>query len=267
MIQNLLSSPASIGGTTQSLFDSIQRMVGGKRVNKASDDPASAAVVTKLDSVASSDRQAVRATNDGMSIAQTIDGAADRVQENLVKMRELSVAAASDTAGEAARAAFQDQVELLADEINRTAEATEFNGIPLTEGSLDSIEVQASADGADQIAINTANLTTGAIGVDGIDLTDSASAQASIDAIDAALQQVGDVRSDVGAQHNRLASAAEAGSARVIDQQTAASRIGDTGFALEASENASAQLQRNVSIAARMQSRHLVASSVAQLIA
>jgi len=266
MIQNLLSSPASIGATTQSLFDSIQRIVGGQRINEAGDDPAGAAVVAKFDSIASSDRQAVRATNDGMSIAQTIDGAADTVQENLVKMRELSVAAASDTSGEAARAAFQDQVEQLADEINRTAETTEFNGIPLTEGSLDTIEVQASSDGADQIAIDTADLTTSALGVDGLDLSDSAGAQASIDAIDAALKEVGKVRSDVGAQHNRLASAAEAGSARVIDQQTAASQIADSGNMLGASENASAQLRLDASIAAKVQSRNLLASTVTQLI-
>jgi len=266
MIQNLLSSPASFGGATQSLFDSIQRMVGGQRVEKAAADPAGAAVVSKLDSIAASDRQAVRATNDGMSIAQSIDGTAEKAQDNLVKMRELAVAASSDTAGSAARQSFQDQVNLLAQQMDQSAASTEYNGIPLTDGSLDSIEVQASSDGADQIAIDTADLTAANLGVDALDLSSSAGAQASIDAIDAALKQVGEVRADVGAQHNRLASAAEAGSARVIDQQSAASRIGDIDFALEASQNASAQLQQDVSTAAQVQTRNLLAGSVSQLI-
>ena len=83
MIQNLMSSPASFGGITQTFFDSIQRMVGNKRVDKAADDPAGAAVISNIDSIVSSDKQAIRATNDGMSIAQSIDSAAENTQTNL----------------------------------------------------------------------------------------------------------------------------------------------------------------------------------------
>ena len=266
MIQNLMSSPASLGGVTQSFFDSVQRMVSGKRINKAADDPAGSAVIAKLDSIISSDKQAIRATNDGMSISQSIDSAAENTQANLVEMRKLAVAAATDTVGAGARQTFQDQVDQMALEIDRSASTTAFNGIPLTDGSMGDIEVIASADGADTIALGTADLTATTLGVDSLDLSSSAGASAAIDAIDAALEQVSSVRTDAGAQHNRLASAAEAGSARVIDQQSAVSRILDVDMAMESSVQANTQLQINAATAAKVQSRNLMAGSVAQLL-
>jgi flagellin len=266
MIQNLMSSPASFGGVTQTFFDSIQRMVSGKRLHTAADDPAGSGVVAKIDSIGASNKQAIRATNDGMSIAQSIDATAENTQTNLVEMRKIAVAAATDTVGAGARQTFQDQMDQMALEVDRSASSTAFNGIPLTDGSVGNIDVMASSDSSGSIAIDTADLTATTLGVDSLDLSSSAGALASIDAIDAALEQVGTVRADVGAQHNRLASAAEAGSARVIDQQSAASRIMDLDMAMASSDRVNAQLQLNAATAAKVQSRDLMAGSVAQLL-
>jgi len=266
VIQNLLSSAASGGSVSQSLFQSIQKMVSGQRINNAADDPAGSGVLTSIETVGQSERASVKAINDGMNLLQGVDGAASKIQDNLVRMRELSVVAASDTLGEAGRASINEEVGQLRDEINRIAETTEFNGIQLANGAQPAIEVQAGPDGADQVTIDTPDLTTTALGVDGIDLSTSAGAQAAIDALDAAMQEVGSVRSDAGAQHNRLTSAVESGSDRILNQAAAASRIGDTDFALESSRNANLQLQQQASLSAQVQGQNLSRSAATMLL-
>lgn len=266
MIQNLFSSPASMGGAAQSLFQSIQKITSGQRINQAGDDPAGAAVLSSIDTVSQSERASVKAINDGMNMLQGVDGAADQITENLVRMRELAVVAASDTTGQAGRAAIQDEVAQLASELDRVAETTEFNGIQLANGAQAALDVQAGPNSGDAVTIDTPDLTADALGVDGLDLSTSAGAQAALDALDSALAEVGSVRSEAGAQHERLASASEAGGARIAAQAAAGSRIGDTDFAMEASRNASLQLQADTQVAAQVQSQSIARSSVAMLL-
>lgn len=266
MISNLLSSPANFGSAAKGFIDSIQKISSGSRLTSASVDPAGAAVATELETTASSERMAIRNTNDGMSMLQSIDGAADSQQVKLERMRELAVAASSDTAGASARDAFQAEVDQLVQEFDRTAGSTEFGGLSLTDGSAGTLSVQAGAESSDQIDIEAPDLTAAGVGLGAIDLSTSGGARAAIDAIDAALQDVSSKRADAGAQHNRLTSAAEAGSSRVIDQQAAASRIADTDYAMEIGQQTSKQLQMDSAIAAQTQGRRLDAGMVAKLI-
>jgi flagellin len=267
VIQNLFSSAASIGAASQSWFDSIQRMASGQRVKKSADDAAGSAVLTAIDTVSQSERASIKSVNDGMSLLQGVDGAAEQVQQNLVKMRELAVVAASDTTGAAAKSSLQDQVMQLRDQINQVSQSTEFNGVQLANGAQAAIEVQAGPSSDDQITIDTPDLSSAPLGLDGLDLSTSAGAQAALDALDAAMGEINTVRSEAGAQHNRLTSAAETGSARMVDQASAASQIGDTDFALEASRNANLQIQQQASMAAQVQSQNLSRASAATLLA
>lgn len=260
MIQSLFSSAASAGSVSQSIFQSIQRVASGQRINQASDDAAGLGVLTSIDTVAQSDRASLRAINDGMNMLQGVDGAAEQIQDNLVRMRELSMVAASDTTGPAARAALQEEADQLYEEIRRVAESTEFAGVQLTNGAQPALEVQAGPDAADSVTIDTPDLTPAGLALAPIDLSSSASAQDALDALDAAVSEVGAVRGDAGAQHERLASASDFGASRLIEETRAAS-IFDTDIALEAADQVNLQLQWNAKIAAQVQSQDLARSS------
>jgi len=266
MIQNLLSSTGSMGGVSQGLFQGIQRIGSGQRITRAADDPAGSAVFSAIQGVSRSDRASLRAVNDGMNMAQGIDATAGRIQDNLARMRELAVVAASDTTGDTGRAALNDEVMQLRDEITRVADSTEFNGVQLTNGAQTGLDVQAGAGSSDDINLDTPDLTAGALGVSGIDLSTGAGAKAALDAIDAALEEVSSVRAEAGAQHERFTSAVDSSTSRIEAQAAALSRIGDADYAREISQNSNLQLQQDVQIAARVQSQNLTRASTSALL-
>jgi flagellin len=266
MIQNLFSSTASMGGVSQGLFQSIQRVGSGQRITQAGDDPAGSAVFSAIQSISRSDRASLRAVNDGMNMAQGIDATAGRIQDNLARLRELAVAAASDTTGQAGRAALNDEVMQLRDEITRVADSTEFNGVQLTNGAQTGLDVQAGASSSDEINLDTPDLTAGALGVAGIDVSTGAGAQAALEAIDAAMKDVSSVRAEAGSQHERLASAIDSSASRIESQAAALSRIGDADYALEVSKNSNLQLQQDVQVAVRVQSQNLTRASTSALL-
>jgi flagellin len=112
------------------------------RVTKAADDAAGSAVASNLHTVARSGKQAMRNANDGISIIQTAEGATKEVLNILDRMRELAVQSASDTLDNGERSYLDDEFEQLSDEVERIAQATEFNDLALADGSRTQLDVQ-----------------------------------------------------------------------------------------------------------------------------
>src|SRR5580704_13309514 len=114
---------------------SLEKLSSGSRINRAGDDAAGLAISEKLKANIRSMKQATRNANDGISLVQTAEGAMNEVDNILIRMRELSIQAASDTIGDVERGFIDKEVQNLKSEINRIAGSTEFNGTRLLDGS------------------------------------------------------------------------------------------------------------------------------------
>ncbi|TCS42107.1 flagellin [Reinekea marinisedimentorum] len=152
---------------------SLERLSSGLRINSAKDDAAGLAISTRFESQITGLDQAVRNANDGVSLAQTAEGALDSMTDNLQRIRELAVQASNSTNSDDDRVALQAEVEQLLAEITRTAEDTNFNGQNLLDGTFEGV-FQVGADAGQTVSFSITEMNAGALGT---------SAQAGVSAI------------------------------------------------------------------------------------
>jgi flagellin len=260
------SGAHQISSVTRAQQVNLGQISSGRRITHAGIDPAGAAIVVELDTQAASQRQAIRNSNDGMSMLQIADGVAGSATDQLQRIRELAVQAASGTLSDDGRAQLQLEVDELVGQIDSQAESTEFNGVPLTDGSLSSVDVQTGTGSGDQTAVPMVDMRAGTLGVAGLSISSVDDARAAIDAVDAALGQVSDGRSTLGASHNRMTSAINTGEQSVIATESAASEIGDTDFIQAIVEQASLGLRKSASLSAQVQAHNISRTSVLGLL-
>jgi len=248
-------STAISGMRTQAAAQTFEHISSGSKLKRAGDDPAGQAVADTLTTRASSERQALRNINDGISLAHVAGGALDGASNALSRMRELAVQASSGTLAVAGREAIQSEYEQLAGELDRVADATEFNGVELADGSQPSLDVQVGPDAGASVSITLPDIRATALGVDtaSLDFTSAAGAQSAIGAIDAAIEQVNAASSELGASENRLGSALDSMTTEHESLTAASSRIQDTDFAEAAVNMAQEQIMQNVDIAVQAQ--------------
>ena len=131
----------------------LERLSSGLRINSAKDDAAGLAISTRFSAQISGLNVATRNANDGISLAQTAEGALNEVTNNLQRIRELSVQAANATNSDSDRAALNDEVEQRINEIDRISSQTAFNGLKLLDGSFGDENFQVGANAGETIAI------------------------------------------------------------------------------------------------------------------
>jgi len=264
-----MMASGQLGRTNKSLSVSLNRISSGLRINSAADDAAGLGVATNLETSVISTRQAMRNTNDGISIIQTAEAATNEVTDMLQRMRELAVQSSSETLDDDERAYIQDEYLELADEITRISSVTQFNGVSLTDNSNTAIEVQVGIqDNADsRISISLIDLRATTLGVDSgaLDLSTSSDAQAAISALDTALDSVNAGRSTLGAVQNRLDSALNNSQVFTEANSAAQSRIEDTDFASETSNLTKLQIMQQAGVAALAQAKNVNQSVVSLL--
>ncbi len=262
-----LSAIGALGKTQRSLGESMAKLSEGLRITKAADDAAGLGVATNLHAESVSGRQAMRNTNDGISIIQTAEGASDEVVDLLTRMRELAVESSSDTLASTERAYIQDEVTELVSEVARIAAATEFNGIQLSDGSTTSLSVQVGVqnDASSRISITLSDLTTTTLGVGSLDMTTAAGARTAIDTLDNALDTVNDYRSGLGATQNRLDSAYTTMETYVENLSAAESQIRDADFAYETAEMTKLQILQQSGIAVLAQAKGMNQGAISLL--
>lgn len=172
-----LNAQRNLGTSQASLNTSLQRLSSGLRINSAKDDAAGLAISERFTSQIRGNEVAVRNANDGISLAQTAEGALGEIGNNLQRMRELAVQASNATNSDSDRASLNQEVQALATEIDRVAQNTSFNGTKLLDGSFSSktFQVGANNSATDKITIaNLASARTSSLGGAG------ASTQASV---------------------------------------------------------------------------------------
>ena len=159
-----LNAQRNLGTSQMSLSQSLQRLSSGLRINSAKDDAAGLAIASRFTSQIRGLDQARRNANDGISLAQTAEGALGSMQEILQRVRELAVQSANETNSASDRAALQSEVSNLTSELNRLAQATQFNGRNLLDGSFTSAQFQVGANFGQTINATSGNFQTNSYG-------------------------------------------------------------------------------------------------------
>ena len=148
-----LTAQRNLTGSQTELATSLERLSSGLRINSAKDDAAGLAISERFTAQIRGLNQGARNANDGISLAQTAEGALKEVTNNLQRIRELAVQSANATNSASDRTALQQEVTALVAEIDRVAEKASFNGIKLLDGSFTSKAFQVGADNGDTISI------------------------------------------------------------------------------------------------------------------
>ncbi|ABM95821.1 MULTISPECIES: flagellin [Methylibium] len=150
-----LNAQRNLGTSQSSLATSMQRLSSGLRVNSAKDDAAGLAIAERMNASVRGLNVAARNANDGISLAQTAEGALGKVGDMLQRMRELAVQSGNATNSADDRKALQAEVTQLRDEIDRVAKQTTFNGRKLLDGSFTAAAFQVGAGAGDNITVGS----------------------------------------------------------------------------------------------------------------
>ncbi|GAB3504996.1 flagellin domain-containing protein [Pseudoxanthomonas daejeonensis] len=252
-----LNAQRNLSTNSASLATTIQRLSSGLRINSAKDDAAGLAISQRMTTQVRGMDVAARNANDGISLAQTAEGALSSIGDNMQRIRELAVQAANGTNSAEDRSALQKEVKQLSDEITRVKDNSNFNGTKLLNGSTTSFTIQVGADaGADnQIAISTVDMSATATAVAALDISSASGATAALTAIDTQLQSVNTARADLGAIQNRFSSVISNLQTSSENLSAARSRIQDTDYAKETAELTRTQILQQAGTAMLAQAK------------
>ena len=230
----------------------MERLSSGKRINSAKDDAAGLAIASSMTASVRGMTVAIRNANDGISLAQTAEGALGEAANMLQRIRELSVQAANGTYQSTDRANLQTEVKALQDQISSIVTGTKFNGNTLfsATSTATSFSIQTGVNSGDTTAISVTGLASVAAAYASTILVDNVSnAGAAITASDAALTQVANARANLGANQNRLEANVNLLTANINNLSEARSRIEDADFSVESASLAKAQILSQASTA------------------
>jgi flagellin len=258
---NSLNAQRNLAGSANSLATSMSRLSSGLRVNSAKDDAAGLAIAERMNTQTRGMNVAIRNANDGISLAQTAEGALGAISNNLQRMRELAVQAANGTNSSSDITALNAEFTLLASENTRVAAATTFNGTQVIAAATFSFQIGAN---------NTANdtLSVTAVAYSGTSTTlgaTTSSAFAEISKLDTDISAVTTARSTWGATQNRFDSVIT--NLRVGAENSAAARgrIMDADYAMETANLSRAQVLQQAGTAMVAQANQTPQSVLALL--
>lgn len=243
-----LNAQRNLSNTTKNLDTAYTRLASGLRINSAKDDAAGLQITNRLTSQINGLEQGNRNANDGISLAQTAEGAMDEITTMLQRIRTLAQQSSNGSNGTADRSALQKEVDQLSDEISRIAKDTTFGGRPLLDGSSTTrfdFQVGAYANqlikftlttygfGISALATATSTTSIFANGAGGIAIGTATGAQAVLGSIDKLITAVDSKRSELGAVQNRLDATVRNQENIAENVSAARSRIRDADFATE----------------------------------
>lgn len=236
-----LNAQRNLGISNEKQALSLTKMSSGARITKSGDDAAGLSISEKLKGSIRSLQQASRNANDGVSLVQTAEGGINEVSNILLRMRELSVQAASDTIGDVERSFTDKEFQHLKSEVDRIAQVTQFNGRNLLNGEGGIVEMQVGINNSpeqDRLSYSTAetDVTLGTLGLSSTGVMSKSAAQENLATIDTAIQSVNQNRAGLGALQNRLSSTINNLGIATENYSAANSRIRDVDVASETSE-------------------------------
>jgi flagellin len=264
-----LSTRRFLNDTTTNLNTAFERLSSGLRINSAKDDAAGLQISNRMTSQIMGLDQAVRNANDGISLAQTAEGALQESTNALQRIRVLAIQSQNGINSPSDRNALQKEVSALKAEMSRVSQTTQFAGVDILKGTY-SAKFLVGANSGQSISINVSR--AGGFGVSGLfpginlSVSTPIAASAALIAIDAAIESVDDKRADLGAIQNRFQSTIRNLTNVSENVSAARSRIRDTDFAAETSNLTRLQIiqQASTTILSQANQRPQAALSLLQ---
>lgn len=253
-----LSAQRHLNNNKRSLDSNLSKLASGERITKAADDAAGLAISEKLKAQIRSLRQAKRNADDGISLVQTAEGGLSEISNIVIRLRELSIQAASDTVGDQERGFTDIEFQQLKDEIQRISKASEFNGRQLLDGTGGIVEMQIGTrndPNIDRLKYDASSIdsTLESLGIGSESVSSKEGAQLALANLDEALVKINGSRANLGALQNRLTSVIQ--NLEISDENLseANSRIRDVDVAAETAALAKNQIlnQAGVSVLAQ----------------
>ena len=253
----------------------MEKISSGLRINRAADDAAGLGVATRMESDNTSLKQAMRNTNDGISMVQTAEGSIEQLSNILIRFRELTVQAANETYTSTDRTMIQTEMGQLQNEYNRITSTANFNEQDLLEATT-AVSIQVGIDGSadNRITFTLSNFATtaGAIGgglsivfgqiANGAEVT---VAQANLARLDSAVNSLSSRRATLGAIQNRFENALSEASTYSQNLSAAQSQILDVDYASESANMTRYQIQSQAGVAALAQAKAIPQSIISLL--
>lgn len=253
-----IAAQRALGITKNNLDNNLRKLSSGERITRAGDDAAGLAISEKMKAHIRGLRQAKRNSDDGISLIQTAEGAINEISNIVIRLRELSIQAASDTVGDTERGFSNIEFQNLLEEIQRISQGTEFNGRKLLDGTGGLVEVQVGIHNDptnDRIKYDstTTDTTLEALGLIGENIANKEGAQLSLAKLDDALVRINGTRANLGALQNRLQSVNNTLGIAEENFSAANSRIRDVDVAAETADMAKNNIlsQAGVSVLAQ----------------
>jgi flagellin len=255
-----LNAQRNLNMSQTSLATSMQRLSSGLRVNSAKDDAAGLAIADRMNAQIKGINVAIRNANDGISLAQTAEGALATATDVLQRMRELAVQAQNGSNGTSDRANLDTEFQQLSAEVTRIAQQTKFNGTAIVGSGAGAQTFQIGANNGDTLTITTSAVAgvTGAV-------TTAAAASSALAAIDSALDAITTNRATYGAAMSRFEFAISNLQITGENQSAARGRIMDADFAAETANLSRSQILQQAGTAMVAQANQLPQSVLSLL--
>ena len=234
-----LFTTSQLKKSQESLFNSLEKISSGHRINKAADDAAGLTIADSLGSQARGFGQAIRNANDAISTLQIADGSLNEATDLLQSIRVKTLQAANGSQSEDSRRSIQAEIDKSLEQLDNIANTTSFNGQKLLSGQFTNKNFQVGANANETITVSLGSVETSNLGnsesgqLSEIDVTTQEGAQAALVSIDASLAQINSIRSEAGSQQNKLTSTLSNLTHTRVNTLSAESSIRDVDFAEE----------------------------------
>ncbi|MEZ5989516.1 MAG: flagellin [Planctomycetota bacterium] len=238
-----LNAVRNLENVTNNLSSNYRKLSTGLRITVASDDAAGLAISERLRAQVRSLNQAKRNSLDGISMVQTAEGAMNESSSILIRMRELAMQANNSTVSDKDKGTLNEEFQALISEIDRIAQATEFNGLKLLDGTSSNISFQVgfgTIGGVDTIGVTLSPSLATSLGINALSIASSGNPSQALATIDSAIDSITGLRGSLGAVQNRLDSTIANIGVASENLSAAESRIRDVDVAME-----TASLTRN----------------------
>ena len=238
------------------LIKRSQQLATAKRINNAANNPANMAIAQNMNAQIRSLYQVNDQIQNGVAMLNVADSGLQRMNDILSRMRELAVQAGNTIYGPEEREALQAEFNNLRQQLNELSRNTEYNGIRVLAGEVNNVEVPTNPNGEGQ-QINIPQVNAETLGLNNLNLTNPENIDTVIQRLDEAIQNVGNVRANIGANMNGLERAANEIVNRIENQTNAVNVIEGADMARQMMDYIRVQMQREAAMAVTAQGNNL----------
>lgn len=252
-----VSAQRTMRSQTTKMTRTLGQLASGDRITETAIDPSGLAISEKLKAGIRSQSQSIRNSNDAISLFQVAEGALNEISGIGVRLRELAVAAASDTYSNSEREMMSYEFKNLKDEVERISRSTDFNGQHLLDGNGKTYDFQVGIQnrGENRISFNTGklNASLGSLGISGTSINTKHSSQRALGEVDTMIDRINKQRSILGSKSKRLVHASANSEVARMNSAASNSRIRDVDVAEASARKVSLDINSKATVASLAQ--------------